>query len=202
MMPAPVVVGSIWEALSSMTAFDLAFLLLVLGILITMTGAFGEPNLVLVGLVISIAGVLGLLLGEYSTPIVLGGLVPTVGFVLYYIYRYVQFPRSERVEQTSSAASLVGESGTLLSAADPRGGRVKLDGTGFTSEYPCRTRSETLAEGTDVVVIDPGGGNVLTVAAADEVDATALRQGARPEPAGWRVIEDFRARVSRNDEES
>ena len=42
-------------------------------------------------------------------------------------------------------------------------GQVKLDRGGFNPYYAARTTDGEIAEGEKVIVVDPGGGNVVTV---------------------------------------
>lgn len=183
-------------AIAQITIYDIGFIVLVLGILLTMTGAFGDPNLVIVGIVVTIAGIIGMVIGPYSTPLVIGSLIPLLGFLIYYIFRYMEFPGSERPEQTSSVASLRGSEGRITKQVDTHGGEIKLDGGGFDPHYRCRTSGEILEVGERAIVIDPGGGNVLTVARAGTVDEETLRSAARDE-GGWKIVDDFKAGVKR-----
>jgi hypothetical protein len=45
----------------------------------------------------------------------------------------------------------------------PTDGEVKLDNGGFNPRYSARSVDGEIPEGTEVMVIDPGGGNVVTV---------------------------------------
>lgn len=172
-------------------AHDLAFIVIVLGILLAMTGAFGDPNLVIVGLVVSIAGLIGVLVEPTSTLLVLAALVPVVGFLLFYLYRHVQFPRSEAPDQTSSAHTLIGQPGRVTEEVTPRGGEVELLRSGFDPRHRSRSRTGSIPVGERVIVVDPGGGNVLTVAPADEVDVDELETAVEAaDDAGWKVVDD------------
>lgn len=180
-------------------AHDVAFFVIVIGILLAMTGAFGDPNLVIVGIVVSLAGLIGVVVEPESTLLVLAALVPVVGFLLFYLYRHVQYPRSEAPEQTSSARSLVGQAGDVTEEVTPRGGEVELLRGGFTPTHRARSRSGTIAPGERVIVIEPGGGNVLTVAPADEVDVDELETPQEAaDDVGWKVVDDILGLLGRN----
>lgn len=183
--------------ITAVTAHDIAFVVIVLGILLTMTGAFGDPNLVIVGLVVSIAGVIGVLVEPRSTLLVLAGVIPVVGFLLFYLYRFVQFPRSRAPAQTSSAASLVGRTGRVTEEVTPRSGAIKIDGGGFDPHYRCRTKAGTIAVGETVVVIEPGGGNVLTVARPSAVEYESLGDREEQDEVGWKIIHDTARLIGR-----
>lgn len=179
------------------TAHDVAFVVIVLGILLTMTGAFGDPNLVIVGIVVSLAGLIGVLVQPESTLLVLAALIPIVGFLLFYLYRHVQFPRSRGPAQTTSADSLLGRQGRVTEEVTPRQGEIKLVHGGFDPHYRSRTRSGSIPVGEKVVVVARGGGNVLTVARADQVDAADVTAPAEPEEVGWKVVHDLRRALRR-----
>lgn len=182
---------------AAITAHDLAFWVIVLGILLAMTGAFGDPNLVIVGLVVSIAGMIGVIVDPESTLLVFAGLIPVVGFLLFYLYRFVAFPRSRAPDQTSSADSLLGKRGRIIEEATPRGGEVKLERAGFDPHYQCQTREGTISVDERVIVVSRGGGNVLTVVQADEVDATHMIDEDQADDVGWKVVGDVQRAVSR-----
>lgn len=184
----------VFAQLGELTLWDVAFIIFVIGLLLTMTGAFGDPNLVFVGLVVSIVGLIAMVLGPYSTPLVLGGMIPIVAFIVFYIYRYFEFPREERPEQTSSAASLVGAGGRVTEVVTERSGEIKLDGGGFDPYYRCQTDDGPIEEGERAVVVDPGGGNVLTVAPEGAVD---IEPQTPEETPGWKVVDDVKDAVDR-----
>jgi hypothetical protein len=56
----------------------------------------------------------------------------------------------------------------------PTEGEVKLDEGGFNPHYAARSVDGEIPAGTEVLVVDPGGGNVVTVesvsAAYDDID--------------------------------
>ncbi len=186
------------ESIAQVAAHDVAFVVIVIGILLTMTGVFGDPNLVIVGLVVSIAGLIGILVQPDSTLLVLAASIPVIGFLLFYIYRYVEFPRSRAPAQTSSAASLVGRRGKITMEATPRTGEITIQRGGFDPHYRCRTESGTIPEGEEAVVISPGGGNVLTVARPNEVDEVAIaKEQAEEQQKGWKVVHDLVSLVNR-----
>ena len=190
--------SALLEPVVAVTVHDVAFAIIVLGILLTMTGALGDPNLVIVGIVVSIAGVIGVAVDPESTLLVFAAMIPVVGFLLFYLYRFAAFPRSKSPDQTSSANSLLGKRGRITEEATNRGGEVKVDRGGFDPHFQCRTEGETIAEGERVIVIARGGGNVLTVAREDEVDAEQVETPKEAmDDAGWKVIDDVQEAISR-----
>ncbi|MFW6448714.1 MAG: NfeD family protein [Halobacteriota archaeon] len=189
-------VGVAWMGIAQVSALDAAFYVFVIGLLLMMTGAFGEPNMALVGIAVSLVGVVGMLLGPYSTPIVLGALIPIVGFVLFYLYRFVEFPRTEAPKQTTAVEHLRGRVGRVTETVTPRGGTIHLRGGGFDPNFRCRTREGTIPPGERAIVVDPGGGNVLVVAPEGSVDPEELR-ATSAEETGWVAVHRLRAAVDR-----
>jgi hypothetical protein len=65
----------------------------------------------------------------------------------------------------------------------PTEGEVKLDDGGFNPYYSARSIDGEIAEGTRVMVVDPGGGNVVTVESVDtdtdEIDRELARERDR-----------------------
>ena len=61
----------------------------------------------------------------------------------------------------------------------PTEGEVKLDNGGFNPRYSARSVDGEIPEGTEVMVIDPGGGNVVTVESVstgyDDIDRELAR---------------------------
>lgn len=181
----------------AVTVHDVAFAIIVLGILLTMTGAFGDPNLVIIGLVVSIAGLIGVAVNPESTLLVFAAMIPVVGFLLFYLYRFVAFPRSRSPEQTSSADTLLGKRGRITEAATPREGEVKLHRGGFDPHYQCQTTGDTIAEGERVVVVSRGGGNVLTVVREAEADEEIIAASDATDDAGWKIVDDLLRAINR-----
>ncbi len=70
---------------------------------------------------------------------------------------------SGKSEKTISSDSLVGEVGIVTEKIGRNSGEVRLN-VGFDPNYSARALNDReIPEGTEVVVVDPGGGNVVTV---------------------------------------
>jgi membrane protein implicated in regulation of membrane protease activity len=84
--------------------------------------------------------------------------------------------------QTSDSASLRGETGRVTETVTPTDGKVKLDGGGFNPHYQARSIDGEIEEGSEVMVVDPGGGNVVTVESVsnlrDDIDRELDREAA------------------------
>ena len=71
--------------------------------------------------------------------------------------------------QTLSSSSLQGQFGTVTERVTKTDGQVKLEDGGFNPYYEARSVGDAIEEGTEVMVVDPGGGNVLEVEAVEYV---------------------------------
>ena len=84
--------------------------------------------------------------------------------------------------QTSDSDSLRGRTGRVTERVTEESGEVKLDRGGFNPNYSARALDGEIPVGAEVLVVDPGGGNVLTVASLDEmeddIDAELARERA------------------------
>jgi len=97
-------------------------------------------------------------------------------------YRKLDFAAPGR-GQTLSSDSLTGQFGTVTERVTRSDGEVKLEDGGFNPYYQARSSGDPIEEGAEVIVIDPGGGNVLEVEAvesgADEIDRALERDRNR-----------------------
>lgn len=126
-------------------------------------------HLIVLGVALLGAGLTGMAFGPLSSPIALALLAIVYGAVTFYFYRKSSF-FGGRSQKTSSSTDLKGAIGRVTERVTSTSGEVKLD-IGFSSYYTARSFSgEEIPEGTEVIVIDPGGGNVLKVEALEEID--------------------------------
>lgn len=151
---------------------SLSFLLVVLGVSLCVLEAFAPgAHFIVVGVALLVAGLIGLLFPALATPLVLGVLVLGAGGLALYIYRTFDFYQGTDRGTTRDSMDLIGAEATVLETVTPDGGRVKVTGRGgFDPTYSARSIDGTIAEGERVVVVDPRGGNVLRVAAAEQAD--------------------------------
>jgi membrane protein implicated in regulation of membrane protease activity len=128
-------------------------------------------------------------LGPLASPIVLGVFVLVFGALALYGYREFDFYGGKGSGRTSDSTSLRGRTGRVTERVTPTEGEVKLDKGGFNPRYAARSVDGEIPEGTEVMVIDPGGGNVVTVesvsAAYDDIDRK-LEEGRTAEGSGGR----------------
>lgn len=102
------------------------------------------------------------------------------------VYRKLDLYGGEGQGQTSDSASLRGKSGRVVERVTPQSGEIKLEDGGFNPYYKARSFDGEIAEGEEVIVVDPGGGNVLTVESMsnvqDEIDRELERDAEEKEP--------------------
>ena len=132
-------------------------------------------HLIVIGVALVGAGLVGLLFPPAANVLVLAALTLAIGIAATYIYREFDFYGGKGTPQTSDSDSLSGRTGYVTETVTTRSGEVKLDEGGFAPYYSARTTDGTIEEGDEIIVLDPGGGNVLTVESLgaigeDEID--------------------------------
>ncbi len=140
-------------------------------------------HLIVVGVALVGAGLIGVLFPPIAGPLVMAALTLLFGAAATWIYREFDFYGGKGTAQTSDSDSLSGRTGYVTERVTNRSGEVKLEEGGFSPHYSARTADEPIPEGEEVIVLDPGGGNVLTVAPLggledDEIDRALAREAA------------------------
>jgi membrane protein implicated in regulation of membrane protease activity len=186
--------------MADLLGLSVPFLLVLFGAaLMVMEALAPGAHFIVVGIALLAAGLAGLLLGSLLPaavlPIVLAAVVLVSGGAALYGYRQFDFYGGKGSGRTSDSQSLQGKIGTVTQQVTKRDGEVKLDGGGFNPYYQARALDDEIPAGEEVMVVDPGGGNVVTVesisAFEDDIDrelaaerATADRDSEREgEPA-------------------
>jgi membrane protein implicated in regulation of membrane protease activity len=147
---------------------SLALLLITAGLLIGLAEALAPgAHLIVVGVALVGAGLVGLLLGPLASPLVLGALVFGFGALAAYLYREMDITGGPLIDQTRDVESLAGSVGRVTETVTPEQGQIRLEGGGLNPYYSARTIHGTIEEGTEVIVTDPGGGTVVTVETVD-----------------------------------
>ncbi|GAB7013873.1 NfeD family protein [Halolamina salina] len=155
----------------------LPLLLVAAGIALSIAEALAPgAHFVVVGVSLLGAGLVGLLLGPVATPFVLAGLVLLFGIVTLYGYRELDIYGGKGQAQTSSSSDLKGQTARVTSRVTPSEGEVKIENGGFNPYYSARTIEGEIPEGEEVMVIDPGGGNVVTVESLGAVEGSLDRE--------------------------
>ena len=171
----------------------LPLLLVAAGIALSIAEALAPgAHFVVVGVSLLGAGLVGLLLGPVATPFVLAGLVLLFGIVTLYGYRELDIYGGKGQDQTSSSSDLKGQTARVTSRVTPSEGEVKIDNGGFNPYYSARTIEGEIPEGEEVMVIDPGGGNVVTVESLGAVEGSLDRELERARAENARKAADER----------
>ena len=144
-------------------------LLVVLGAGLMVMEAFAPgAHFIVVGIALFAAGLVGIGLSSIGVPtaillLVVAGVVVTAGGTALYGYRQFDFYGGTGSGQTSDSSSLRGKTGRVTERVAASTGEVKLDSGGFNPYYQARALDGEIPEGEEVMVVDPGGGNVVTV---------------------------------------
>lgn len=170
--------------------YSVPFLLVLLGAGLIVMEAFAPgAHFIVIGIALLAAGLVGLLLGgvlpSAALPLVLAAVVLAAGGAAFYVYRTFDFYGGKGSGQTSDSASLQGKTGRVTQRVTKSGGEVKLDEGGFNPYYQARAFDGDIEEGEEVIVVDPGGGNVVTVESLsgleDDIDRELARERTRQE---------------------
>lgn len=158
----------------------LPLLLVIAGLVLSIAEAMAPgAHFIVVGIALLGAGLTGLLLGSIATPFVLGLLVLVFGGIALTAYRNLSPHRGSDAGRTTDVNSLKGRTGRVTERVTPTAGEVKLDSGGFNPHYAARSIDAEIQEGTEVMVVDPGGGNVVTVTPVESTTDAIDRELAR-----------------------
>jgi membrane protein implicated in regulation of membrane protease activity len=164
---------------------DLALVLVMAGVVISILEALAPgAHFVVLGVALLAAGLVALLLPPLATPVALAALVLVTGGAALWAYRNLDLYGGKGSGRTRDSASLAGQTGRVVERVTPTRGRVRLDDGGFDPFYSARSMDGEIPEGAEVIVLDPGGGSVLTVTAVDDrddIDRALDRERARRE---------------------
>ena len=150
---------------------SLPLLLVIAGIGLAMAEALiPGAHFVVLGVALLLAGLVGMVLGPFASPLVLGALVLAFGGVSLYAYRELDLYGGKGMARTSDSDSLKGKTGRVTEAVSPTDGQIKLHEGGFNPYYAARSMDGQIPEGTEVMVVDPGGGNVVTVEPLEAIE--------------------------------
>jgi len=166
--------------------FDVSLPLLLAGAgvaLVVAEAMAPGAHLIVLGVALLGAGIVGLLASAFfpplGGPVALALLVLLFGGAALYIYREYDIYGGTGVGRTRDSQSLRGKTGRVTERVTETEGQVKLDRGGFNPYYAARTTDGEIAEGEKVIVVDPGGGNVVTVESLAQVEDDIERELAR-----------------------
>ncbi|MFD1571586.1 NfeD family protein [Halorubrum laminariae] len=169
----------------------LPLLLLTAGLLLSMAEAIAPgANFIVVGIALIGAGLGGLFLTTVGVAgagltLLMALFTLVFGAAAFYGYHEFDLYGGKGQQQTSDSDSLKGQTGTVTERVTTAGGEVKLSEGGFNPYYSARAIEGTIEEGEEVMVVDPGGGNVVTVESMgyveDDIDRELAADRARKE---------------------
>lgn len=180
-------------------SLGLPSLLLLAGLaLVIMEALAPGAHFIVVGVALLVTGIVGLgaasvggPLAVLAGPFALTAVLLVVGVLTFLAYSQFDLYGGQSAGSTSDSESLKGQTGRVTERVTASGGEVKLNDGGFNPYYRARPMDGEIEEGDEVVVVDPGGGNVVTVMSMegrtrDRIDrelerdrATAADDGAR-----------------------
>jgi membrane protein implicated in regulation of membrane protease activity len=144
-------------------------------------------HFIVIGVALLVAGLVGLVvapaLGTAAALFAMTVAVLLAGGATLWGYRRLDVYGESGAGRTSDSGSLRGQTGRVTERVTPSSGAVKLDDGGFNPNYRARTVDGEISEGEEVIVVDPGGGNVVTVEALsgglDDIDRELAREQER-----------------------
>ena len=167
---------------------SLPIILFTLGVVLAIAEAIAPgAHLIVVGVALIVAGLVGLAIGSFLggvwLALALAMTVLVAGGVALWGYRELDLYQGTGVGRTKDSASLRGSSGRVTQRVTPTSGEIKLNQGGFNPYYQARSVDGEIPEGAEIIVIDPGGGNVVTVEAVmlgeDDIDRELARGRAK-----------------------
>lgn len=163
---------------------SVSLILLTLGVLLVIAEAIAPgAHLIVLGVALVTAGLVGLALGGFFSGALLTAVLALTimftGAVALYAYRELDLYGGKGSGRTKDSSSLRGSTGRVTERVTPTSGQIKLAEGGFNPYYQARSMSGEIPEGEEILVVDPGGGNVVTVesmrASEDEIDRQLAR---------------------------
>jgi membrane protein implicated in regulation of membrane protease activity len=159
--------------MQSLFSESLSLVLFVAGALLLVAEALAPgAHFFVVGVALLTAGIVGLAIpaGGILAPFILAVVVLGVTALTLWGYRTLDIYGGEGAAGTSDSSSLRGSFGYVTERVTRHDGEVKLEDGGFNPYYRARTEDGEIAEGEQVMVVDPGGGNVVTVTPVSSTD--------------------------------
>lgn len=163
------------------------FLILVGAALIIAEALAPGAHFFVAGVALFFAGLVGVGVGSlFGGPVVLFAMTVTVlvsAVATLYAYQQLDIYGGTGQGRTTDSSSLRGQTGRVTERVTPTEGEVKLDSGGFNPYYRARSIDGEIEDGTEVMVVDPGGGNVVTVESVsnlrDDIDRELEREARR-----------------------
>jgi membrane protein implicated in regulation of membrane protease activity len=161
--------------LPSLVGLSLPVLLLLAGAGLMVAEALAPgAHFIVIGIALLVAGIVGIVLtsvvGAFAALVGMTLAVLIAGGLSLYGYRELDIYSGNGAGKTSDSSALRGKTGRVTERVSTSEGEVKLEGGGFNPYYQARTLTGEIPEGEEVMVLDPGGGNVITVEALSAIE--------------------------------
>jgi membrane protein implicated in regulation of membrane protease activity len=171
-------------AIEPLFGLSISMLLLLAGAGLMVAEALAPgAHFFVIGVALFVAGLVGVFLppgiGGVLTPLILSAVILVVAGATLWLYRQYEITDMPSAGRTSDSDSLRGKTGRVVERVTETEGVVKLDGGGFNPNFQARSVSGTIAQGEQVIVLDPGGGNVVTVEAIGDLEDDIDRELAK-----------------------
>lgn len=132
-------------------------------------------HFIVIGIALLVAGFIGITLsgvGLALFPTLIGMTLAVLiaGGLSLYTYREFDIYGGKGSGRTSDSDALRGKTGHVTKHVSQSGGEVKLEDGGFNPYYQARTLQGEIPPDEEVMVLDPGGGNVITVEALSAIE--------------------------------
>ncbi len=153
---------------------NLPLLLILVGAGLIIAEAFAPgAHFFVVGVALFAAGLVGFL-GAMLLPGAINLLLMSIVVIVsslatLWVYRELDVMGGSGKGQTSDSSSLRGSTGRVTERVTPTEGEIKLSSGGFNPYYKARSMDGEIQEGEEVIVVDPGGGNVVTVESVSKI---------------------------------
>lgn len=179
----------------------LPLLLLAIGLALSVAEAIAPgANFIVVGIALLGAGAVGLAFPPLASPFLLGLFALFFGAIAFYGYHELDIYGGKGQRQTRDSSSLTGTTGRVTETVTEADGEVKLSSGGFNPHYSARSIEGSIPEGTEVMVVDPGGGNVVTVESLSAIEDDIDRELAAGRDDAAAVDVDSITKAERDEE--
>ncbi|WP_049922775.1 NfeD family protein [Halopiger djelfimassiliensis] len=163
---------------------NMPLLLLSVGLVLMALEAISPgAHFIVIGVALVGAGLIGAIVPLSLSPLVLAALTLVIGLAAAYVYHEFDFYGGKGTARTTDSDSLSGATGYATETITTRDGEVKLEEGGFSPYFSARTTGGTIEAGEEIIVLDPGGGNVVTVASLDAIGEDEIDRALAAEEA-------------------
>lgn len=126
---------------------------------------------IVVGVALFVSGLVGVILGgPFASIVTLSVMTVTFAVFAYFAFREIDLYEGPDRGKTSASSDLMGASAIVTERVTNRSGSIRLtQGGGFDPNYRARSEHGEIPEGEEVIITDPGGGNVVRVQTVDHI---------------------------------